>query len=159
MILYHGSNVEVKEPKLLKNQRDLDFGKGFYTTSDFEQAAKWAQRTTSLRGEGVPCISCFEVNEADLNKLKLLRFEKADRAWLDFVSSNRSGDPLPNDWAIIIGPVANDQTFPTILLYLRGILNEEDTIKRLLTQKLKDQYTFKTAEAISLLHFTETRYI
>ena len=31
MILYHGSNVEVREPKLLKVQRDLDFGKGFYT--------------------------------------------------------------------------------------------------------------------------------
>ena len=34
MILYHGSNVEVKEPILLKVQRELDFGKGFYTTSD-----------------------------------------------------------------------------------------------------------------------------
>lgn len=44
MILYHGSNVEVREPKLLKIQRDLDFGKGFYTTSDFEQARTWALR-------------------------------------------------------------------------------------------------------------------
>lgn len=25
MILYHGSNVEVRHPKLLKNQRALDF--------------------------------------------------------------------------------------------------------------------------------------
>lgn len=29
MILYHGSNVEVRAPKLLKIQRELDFGKGF----------------------------------------------------------------------------------------------------------------------------------
>ena len=36
MILYHGSNVEVSEPKLLKVQRTLDFGKGFYTTTDLE---------------------------------------------------------------------------------------------------------------------------
>ena len=37
MILYHGSNVIVREPPLLKIRRDLDFGKGFYTTSDFQQ--------------------------------------------------------------------------------------------------------------------------
>lgn len=43
MILYHGSNLEIKSPQLLKIQRTLDFGKGFYTTSDFEQAKKWAE--------------------------------------------------------------------------------------------------------------------
>lgn len=42
MILYHGSSVEVREPKLLKIQRELDFGKGFYTTSDLQQATNWA---------------------------------------------------------------------------------------------------------------------
>mgnify|MGYP000492992254 FL=1 len=29
MILYHGSHVEVRNPQLLQNQRELDFGKGF----------------------------------------------------------------------------------------------------------------------------------
>ena len=41
MKLYHGSNVEVKNPKILQNNRFLDFGNGFYLTSDFEQASKW----------------------------------------------------------------------------------------------------------------------
>ena len=45
MVLYNGSYTAVREPRLLKNQRELDFGKGFYTTSDLEQATKWAQRT------------------------------------------------------------------------------------------------------------------
>ncbi|MBQ7184417.1 MAG: DUF3990 domain-containing protein [Clostridia bacterium] len=44
MILYHGSNVAVKEPHLIKAQRNLDFGNGFYTTSDFQQAESWAKR-------------------------------------------------------------------------------------------------------------------
>ena len=43
MLLYHGSNVVVEEPRLLKVQRELDFGKGFYTTSDLDQASKWAK--------------------------------------------------------------------------------------------------------------------
>ena len=35
MTLYHGSNTQVQSPHLLKSQRTLDFGRGFYTTSDF----------------------------------------------------------------------------------------------------------------------------
>jgi len=46
MTLYHGSGVEVKETLLLQNHRELDFGRGFYTTSDIEQAKRWAKRTT-----------------------------------------------------------------------------------------------------------------
>lgn len=32
MLLYHGSNVVVSEPKLIQQNRFLDFGFGFYTT-------------------------------------------------------------------------------------------------------------------------------
>lgn len=34
MILHHGSNVEVREPKILNPNRGLDFGHGFYTTTN-----------------------------------------------------------------------------------------------------------------------------
>lgn len=47
MILYHGSNTEVKNPQILRSRRLLDFGAGFYLTSDYEQAKKWAIRTTA----------------------------------------------------------------------------------------------------------------
>lgn len=118
-----------------------------------------ARRTTLLRGEGSACVSCYEIDEKELGKLKTLRFDKADRAWLDFVAANRSGTAQPNDWSVIIGPVANDQTFPTILLYLDGYLDAESTIRNLLTQRLKDQYAFKTAEAIALLRFVEMKTV
>ena len=157
MFLYHGSNVEVRESHLLKIQRDLDFGRGFYTTSDFDQAKSWAQRTTRIRGTGKPLISCYEVNEADLAKLKTLRFETADKAWLDFITDNRKGTAPADNWDLIIGPVANDQTFPTILLYLDGYIDADNAIARLLTQRLKDQYTFKTKAAIALLRCTKVK--
>ena len=35
MVLYHGSNVEVKEPKILAPNHALDFGPGFYTMLTF----------------------------------------------------------------------------------------------------------------------------
>ena len=55
MILYHGSHVEVRNPQLLQNQRELDFGKGFYTTTDFEQAKAWARRTAKIRKSAEAC--------------------------------------------------------------------------------------------------------
>lgn len=33
MIVYHGSNVTVDAPDVLRSQRNLDFGKGFYVTT------------------------------------------------------------------------------------------------------------------------------
>lgn len=53
MIVYHGSNVEVREPRILKPSRGLDFGAGFYTTTNREQAISFALRVTRNRGEGV----------------------------------------------------------------------------------------------------------
>lgn len=34
MIVYHGSNVIVEKPKLIIQNRTLDFGPGFYTTTN-----------------------------------------------------------------------------------------------------------------------------
>ncbi len=157
MILYHGSNMIIENPKLLKNQRELDFGNGFYTTSDYVQAKKWAERMTHNRGEGKATVSCYSVKEEELKKLKILKFEKANREWLDFVTANWKGRSQTNEWDIVIGPVANDQTYRTLLLYLDGMLDAETTIKRLLTEKLSDQYTFKSERAISLLEFCEVK--
>ena len=155
MILYHGSNVEVRKPRLLKVQRDLDFGKGFYTTSDLGQAVKWAQRTALRLHKGNAIVSVYDVDDDDIARLRVLRFSVPDVQWLHFVVKNRTGQYVPSDWDIIAGPVANDQTAPVIDLFLDGMYNEQEAIKRLLPQKLKDQYTFKTEESIVLLQCRE----
>lgn len=82
MILYHGSNVEVKNPKLLKIQRELDFGKGFYTTSDLEQAEKWAKRTAKRLKQNKGYVNIYELDDIEMEKLRILRFEKPDVDWL-----------------------------------------------------------------------------
>ncbi len=38
MKLYHGSTVIVKHPSVQKGRKATDFGKGFYTTINLEQA-------------------------------------------------------------------------------------------------------------------------
>ena len=42
MILYHGSNVIVEQPKLIRQNRYLDFGFGFYTTTNRDQGVQFA---------------------------------------------------------------------------------------------------------------------
>lgn len=154
MLLYHGSNVAVNEPKIIKSNRALDFGSGFYLTSDYEQAAKWAKLTVIRRGEGTPTVTVFEYNE-NLPELKSLKFAVPDGEWLKFVAANRTSIDLQNDCDVISGPVANDNTMPVINMFIAGDYNEEEAIRRLLTQKLKDQYVMKTPNAIKALKFRE----
>ena len=153
MVLYHGSNVDVREPKLLKNQRELDFGKGFYTTSDYEQASRWAKRTAARLKQDSGIVTVYKVDDKKLSELKILAFDRPDERWLKFVAANRTGKVSGDEYDVISGPVANDQTMPVIDLYLEGMYDEAEAIKRLLPQKLKDQFTFKTEKALALLEF------
>ena len=43
MKLYHGSTGIVVKPQIIEPNRALDFGKGFYTTSDINQARRWVK--------------------------------------------------------------------------------------------------------------------
>ena len=59
MILYHGSNVVVSEPKLIKQNRFLDFGFGFYTTTNKKQAVSFAEKgvpQTQRRRKDCQCL-------------------------------------------------------------------------------------------------------
>ena len=78
MILYHGSYVEVSNPDLSYSRENLDFGKGFYTTTDFEQAKKWAQNKKRIEKSENSIVSVFVVDDDFLeNKdFKIMNFIK-----------------------------------------------------------------------------------
>lgn len=159
MILYHGSNIEIPQPKLLKHQRPLDFGPGFYTTSDKQQAEAWAIRTARIRKKGEPIVSIYKLNNSALNTLKVLSFDSANKDWLQFVTANRKRLTQNDGWDIVSGPVANDQTMPTLMLYLDGYITENEAIAKLLPQSLTDQFVFKTDVALNNLHFKKAVFM
>ena len=87
MILYHGSNVVVEQPKLIRQNRYLDFGFGFYTTTNRDQAVNFAQKVTDRRKTGAATLNIYSVEEAvAFKECSLLRFDSPDAAWLDFVA-------------------------------------------------------------------------
>ena len=163
MLLYHGSNLIVNEPRLLAEQRNLDFGAGFYCTTNKRQAVGFSQKvceriyTNTGSVSGAPTVSIYEI-DVDVAKkaLSVLEFPLADEAWLAFVAQNRRGIYKGKIYDLVVGKVANDNVFPNILAYLSGLQSSAVTLQELQVKPLFDQYTFKTAKALSFLKFVGT---
>ena len=97
MLLYHGSNITIDEPHLVEQTRGLDFGTGFYLTSNESQAIRFSQIIAKRRKSSAAIVSVYEFDMETAEKtLTIRRFEKADSQWLRFVTLNRlkiySGD-------------------------------------------------------------------
>lgn len=153
MKLYHGSNIEVKNPDLKYSNKTRDFGKGFYLTTDIEQAQTWADKKALKLGSGKSTVTIFEIEENELANLKVKKFEKADEEWFDYVLKNRQDITYYDNYDIVIGPIANDGTYEVINLFTRNILTKEQAILQLKSYKLKDQYTFKTDNSLNKLKY------
>ena len=139
--------------------RALDFGQAFYLTSDFEQAAKWARTSVLRRGDGIASVSSFELDELRLTTLNVLRFDAPNVEWLRFVTRNRAEQIDDSGYDVVAGPVANDNTMPVLNLYFKGAYSEEEALKRLLPQRLRDQYAMKTEAALECISFKEARRV
>ena len=155
MLLYHGSYTEVKNPVLSKSRRMLDFGSGFYTTSDRKQAEKWAHRVVEIRGYGSPFLSIFETVDMLLHDLSVLHFDNADSNWLHTVVKFRTDQMYTVDYDIISGPVADDRTIDVINMYVAGAFSEDIALQLLLPMHFTDQWTFKTEKSLQALRFKE----
>ena len=158
MTLYHASNVEVKMPMLVESNRMLDFGPGFYTTTNREQAMRFAKSVVAKRG-GTPMINTYEFDEAAFSECLVRRFESPSEDWLGFVAANRSGQYFGLRYDLIMGPVANDDVYTTIGLYMRGFISKEATISALMVKRLYDQLVFATPRTFRYLKHVNTEVL
>lgn len=161
MTLYHGSNLTVLEPKLLSALHTLDFGAGFYTTTNFDQAAEFARKVVDRNdGRGVATVSCYAFEEPSVDTaLQVRRFAGPDDDWLDFVVQNRRGRYLGPAYDLKIGPVANDNVYRTIQLYMTGVLTRDQAIGALKVRALFDQYVFASVRALGLLRYVNSEVV
>jgi len=153
MKLFHGSDVIVDFPKIIQDSRPLDFGSGFYTTSNEEQARVWASIIAFRRYASERFISVYDFDiETAKTKLKIIKFEKPDERWLDFICLNRSGKYAGN-YDIAIGPVANDKVYQVVSYYENGTYDKQEALKRLKVVELYNQVLFHTKESLRYLKF------
>ena len=75
MLLYHGSNIDIKEIDLAMCRPYKDFGKGFYLTVMKDQAEKMANRVARIYG-GSPVLNIYEIVDSfmDTDELKIKDF-------------------------------------------------------------------------------------
>jgi hypothetical protein len=158
MLLFHGSNTAVCHPEIRK-RRTLDFGHGFYTTTNEEQAKKFAPKVVAREQKlgnapGVATLNIYQFNEQSAKKhVHILRFEQPDEAWLNYVVNNRQGNGTEFGYDIVIGAVANDDVYAVIDYYIDGAYTLEMTVAALKVKSLFDQVVFKTEAALAFLMF------
>lgn len=136
MVVYHGSDTIVDIPSILEANRPLDFGGGFYVTSNKEQARSWAIKVAYRNANHHSCINKYVFDEEKaVKELNVIRFQCADEVWLDFICANRQGF-YTGDYDIVIGPVADDNVYRVVVEYENGDTDKESALKRLKTEKL-----------------------
>lgn len=175
MLLYHGSYVGIPEIDLHYCFGGLDFGRGFYLTSSYEQAYHYVQLSVrkAMRLGSVPENFNLEDGQVSVYRfhydpnLLAYCFQGASIEWLHFVAANRQYDLFPqllkkySAIDIIGGKIADDQTARTLQRYIGGAdfgipgTPEADrtAIEKLLPNRLKDQFCFRTQDAVDHLEF------
>lgn len=178
MTLYHGSYCEVQAPDLTKCAKNKDFGKGFYLTTSKKQAENFARiSTTRAIYNGIAdkdqlygFVSAFRTETVELLSVKM--YLDADEDWLHCVVGHRKKGSFPDlvqslkQFDVIAGKIANDNTNVTITTYIAGAFGtigtrEADNIcmSLLLPERLKDQFCFRTDQAMKCLTFVESEQV
>ncbi|WP_223067647.1 DUF3990 domain-containing protein [Paenibacillus caui] len=107
--LYNGINVK-------QSKRKLDFGTGFYLTSDFTQASKHAvKKAAPVNQEAIVFI--YEVDTVRLRKeYNSYILQRMDLVWAEFIYDNRSPQfSKPHTYDYVYGGVADGQNLYDLL--------------------------------------------
>ena len=140
MKLYHSSNVIVDQPDTQHSRQYLDFGRGFYLTSFYDQAERYAQR---FKRRGQPAwLNTYDF-VCDEQSWSIRRFDTYDKEWLDFVAQCREGKDVGN-YDMIIGGIANDRVIITLDRYFTGEISQEDALGLLRFEKPNIQYCIRS---------------
>ena len=142
--IYHGSNVEVSQPRILQNGFYKDFGYGFYCTNIEKQAKRWA---ITRKGDSV--VNKYTYEESAV--LKVLRFEEMTDEWLDFIVACRQG--IDHEYDIVEGPMADDQIWNYVEGFIAGKISRDVFWELVKFSYPTHQIVFCTEEALKTLTF------
>ncbi|MCM1306365.1 MAG: DUF3990 domain-containing protein [Bacteroides sp.] len=159
MLLYHGTTLEIKEPKIIKFEIGRDFGFAFYTTDIREQAERWAIRRAKIESKKlnkpVPAIvNVYEWNSAHMLFEK--HFDGASMEWLELVIKCRGNAEFTHGFDIVSGKIANDNVGETVSYVMQGIMRKEDAIERLKFEKINNQIAFCSEQSLKELAFVKS---
>ncbi|UPS45036.1 DUF3990 domain-containing protein [Prevotella sp. E15-22] len=154
MTLYHGTNVDFDKIDLSKSKPNKDFGQGFYLSDNYSQAQDMAKVKFDQLEWGQPIVLTYQVDDAKMADLKVLRFDDYSEEWAKFILLNRnnsSREPA-HDYDVVIGPIADDRVGVQLWKYETKSIDLPTLVHNLHYMKgVTIQYYFGTERSISLL--------
>lgn len=127
-ILYHGSHVYVRFPKVQKPKPGVttDFGNGVYFTLTFRRAREWAKKKANQNHKAYGYITSFRLKQDIIPSAKVKIFDGYSEEWLDFVMNCRKGKDT-SSYDIVVGNVADARTYDLIIAYEEGLFYKDRT--------------------------------
>lgn len=124
MTLYHGThsaalkNIQKVGIQFDQNPHPGDFGTGFYLTTSYSQASRWAIRKADTENRRIlhqsgetnelvsPVVIEYKLDKTYRSTCNFLHFDKPNNSWKNFVYNCRmSFDHVQYD--LVIGPMAD----------------------------------------------------
>lgn len=153
MRVYHSSTIVVECPDTTHSRSYLDFGQGFYLTTIYEQAVRYADRF-KRRGQ-TAWLNTYELLD-NWNEWNVLHLDSYDKKWLDFVSVCRAGKDK-SEYDMVVGGIANDRVILTLDRYFAGEISQEDALGLLKFEKPNVQYCIRSEKMLQeCLTFVES---
>lgn len=154
--LYHGSNMKIEQPDLSHSKPFKDFGRGFYLSSDKQQAWDMAFQKVKQTQKGKAEVTEFLFDESMLqnSELKVLNFPDYCEEWALFVLANRDRHNIHpiHDYDIVFGPIADDGVTYQLRRYEGGVISLSRLVEELKYAKgITFQYYFGTNLALQQL--------
>ncbi|MCM1322506.1 MAG: DUF3990 domain-containing protein [Bacteroides sp.] len=159
MLLYHGTTLEIKEPKIIKAEIGRDFGFAFYTTDIQAQAERWAIRRAKIESKKIKAPALAIVNVYEWNNTKELsekHFDGASMEWLELVVKCRGDARFTHGYDIVSGKIANDNVGETVSYVMQKIMRKEDAVERLKFEKTNNQIAFCSERSLKELTFIKS---
>jgi len=146
--IYHGSNTEVRKPKILTSGYTKDFGFGFYCTCIENQAIRWA---LTRRNKHIVNTYLYEPDST----LKILSFDRMTDEWLDFIADCRHGKKHSFD--IVEGPMADDEIWDYVEDFLDGKIDRDAFWELAKFKHPTHQIVFCTQKALETVTFVNSK--
>jgi hypothetical protein len=128
---------------ILSRSPKRDFGKGFYTTIDLDQAKEWAIKRGKDYFE-TPCVLLIKVNSQQLkevqNEFNHHVFLGPSMDWAKYILEHRIltteiSDPCEEHYGLVTGPMADNDTGDIIKRYQKGDKNLEWFYNRIMIDR------------------------
>ncbi|HJT33116.1 MAG TPA: DUF3990 domain-containing protein [Pirellulales bacterium] len=95
IVLYHGT-LDIHVPSIMQHVDPTvcrfltDFGRGFYTTANLQQAERWARDLARQTARGAAAVLSFAVDRDALAQLECMIFVRGRREYYEIIASHSS---------------------------------------------------------------------